>query len=143
MRTFLRAVTCAAALAIAVPAAGQDPANTVSPSVDRIKEQVERPAAPALTPSVLPQLRPTFRSRIDQRVFVPTLEEDLRKTFALTDFQRKYAEYSSQCRGLDLGGLFRRLDKALEESRERRTREQIALEVAEIEAARARAAGVK
>ena len=65
---------------------------------------------------------------------MPTLDEDLHKTFDLTDFQRQYAEYASRS-GLDLGVIFRKIDKALEERQIRRTREQIARELAELKAA--------
>ncbi len=106
-------------------------------SLDRIKERLEAPVTRRLTPAAPVRLRPTFRSRVDQRVFVPTLEEDLHKTFDLTDFQRKYAEYSARGWGYDLGQIVRFIDKALEERKLRKTREQIARELAELEAARA------
>ena len=111
--------------------------------MDRVKKLLERPAPPRLTPSVPVQLRPTFKSRVDQHPFVLTLEEDLHKTFDLNDLQRQSAEWSSRCCGVDLGVLFRRIDKALDERRARKTREQIWQELALIEAAARAAAAVK
>ena len=66
-----------------------------------------------------------------------TLEEDLRKTFALTDFQRQYAEYAARAGGIDLGVVLRPIEKAMDEHRVRKIREQIARELAELQASRA------
>lgn len=135
----LLAVFCCASAGLSAPAvllaAPQAQAGETATTVTRIKQRLERPISRSFTPAVPVQLRPTFRSRTDQRVFVPTLEEDLRKTFALTDFQRQYSEYASRS-GLDLGFIFSRVDKALEERQIRKTREQIARELAELQAAR-------
>ena len=135
----LQTVFCCAAAGVFAPAdliaAPQEQPGAAATSVTRIKQRLERPVSRSFTPAVPVQLRPTFRSRTDQRAFVPTLEEDLHKTFALTDFQRQYAEYASRS-GLDLGFIFRRIDKALEERQIRKTREQIARELAELQAAR-------
>ena len=121
----------------------QEPPGVLSASVDRIKERLDSSRARPLTPAVPLQLTPTFKSTTDRHPFVLTLEEDLRKTFALTDFQRQYAEYSSRCCGLDLGAVFKHIDSALDERRVRKTREQIARELADLEAARAAAVAVK
>ena len=125
-------VVCPAAASFAAAqAAGAD-----ADDIARIKDRLERPAAPRLAPKEPVQLRPTFRSRVTDRPFVPTLEEHLQKTFALTDFQRKYAEYAGKCCGLDLGALFRGVDQALYERKVRKASAQVAREIAEIEAAR-------
>lgn len=118
-----------------IMAAPQEQPGEAATSVTRIKHRLERPVSRSFTPAVPARLRPTFKSRTDQRAFVPTLEEDLHKTFALTDFQRQYAEYASRS-GLDLGFLFSRIDKAMEERKIRKTREQMARELAELQAAR-------
>jgi len=135
---FLAVFCCASAgvsaQAVFLPAL-QEQSSEPATSVTRIKQRLERPVARSFTPAVPVQLRPTFRSQTDQRVFVITLEEDLRKTFALTDFQRQYREYASGS-GLNLGVIFNRIDKALEERQIRKTREQIARELAELRAAR-------
>ena len=114
-----------------------------STSVDRIKERLDNSRARPLTPAVPVELRPTFKSATDRHPFVLTLEQDLRKTFALTDFQRQYAEYSSQCCGLNLAAVVKHIDGALDERRARKVREQIARELADLEAARAAAVAVK
>jgi hypothetical protein len=132
---------CCAALAVWGPAAAhaapQDPGGTAQ-SLDRIKDRLDKPAARRLTPSQPVQLRPVFRTRNTDRPFVPTLEEHLRETFELTDFQRQYAAYAARCCGLDIGALVRSVDHALAERRERKVREEIEREIAFIEAARAK-----
>ena len=125
---------------VALRAAPQEPEGASPTSLEQIKERLAKPPAPPLKPSVPVQLRPTFKTRVDQRAFVPTLEEDLRKTFTLTIFQRQSAEWSSKCCGLDIGRLLRSLEKALDERKIRKTREQIARELAELERARRAAA---
>jgi aerobic-type carbon monoxide dehydrogenase small subunit (CoxS/CutS family) len=79
---------------------------------------------------------PTFKTRVDQRVFVPTLEEHLRKEFALTVLQRQSADWASKCCGYDPGQLVKAVTQALKDRQIRKTREQIARELAELEAAR-------
>lgn len=118
---------------VVILAAPQEPSAETAASVTRIKQRLARPGR-SFTPATPVQLRPTFRSRTAQHVFVPTLEEDLHKAFDLTDFQRHYAEYASRS-GLDLGVIFRKIDKVLEERQIRKTREQIARELAELKAA--------
>jgi hypothetical protein len=117
-----------------VHAAPQEQSGESGTSLSRIKKGLERPAAP-LKPSGELRLRPTFRSEVVKNPFVPTLEEHLHKTFDLTDFQRKYADYAAN-RGFDLGFVFRAIDKALEERRTSNIRTQIRRELAELEAAR-------
>ena len=124
-------------------ASAQESSGVPATSVDRIKERLDNSRARPLTPAVPVQLRPTFKSTTGRHPFVLTLEEDLRKTFTLTDFQRQYAEYSSKCCGLDLAAVFKHIDGAFDERRARKTREQIARELAELEAARAAAVAVK
>jgi hypothetical protein len=79
---------------------------------------------------------PTFKTRVDQRVFVLTLEEALHKEFDLNAFQRQSAEWASKCCGFNLGQVVTSVDEALRDRKIRKTREQIARELAELEAAR-------
>jgi hypothetical protein len=137
MPLVLLSSTLVLAPSASVYASPQAPSSVTPTSLDRVKERLDHPAARSLVPAVPVQLRPTFKSRVDQRVFVLTLEEDLHKTFDLNDLQRQSAAWSSQCCGLDLGALFKHIDKALDERRVRKTREEIARELAEL-AARAR-----
>ena len=78
----------------------------------------------------------TFKTSVEQRVFVLTFEEQLRKDFTLTALQRQSAEWASRCCGLDLNQLFQSAERALHRRKVRKIREQIARELAELEAAR-------
>ena len=122
----------------AVEAAPQEQSGETGTSLDRIKQKLDRAPAP-LKPSGELRLRPTFRSEVVKNPFVPTLEEHLHKTFDLTDFQRKYAAYAAGAGGIDLGFIFRKIEKALDERRISNIRTQIRRELADLEAARAAA----
>ena len=76
---------------------------------------------------------------MERHPFVLTLDQDLRKTFELTEFQKQSAEWSGRCCGLKIGALLKSLDRALDERKVRKTREQIARELAELAAAKAAA----
>jgi heme exporter protein D len=82
----------------------------------------------------------TFKTSVDQRVFVPSLQEQLRKDFGLTLLQRQSADWASRCCGLSLNQLaaqvVRSVNKARQQRTLRKTREQIARELAELDAAR-------
>jgi hypothetical protein len=118
----------------AAQAAPQDPSAVSTASIERIKTRLSSPSGPSLAPSEPVAFMPIFRSRVDQRVFVPTLEEDLHKTFDLNAYQRQSAAWASQCCGLDLGAVFNRVDKALAERRARKAREEVARALAELKA---------
>ena len=120
-----------------VAAAPQQPATVPPGSVERIREKLEKPPAPRLTPLVPEQLRPTFKSTVDRRVWVPTLKEHLHKKFDLTPMQRQSAEWAAQCCGIKLGQVVKLAEDALRARKIRKTREEIARELAYIEAARA------
>ena len=144
MQTFRQAISTLLVCAVIAACSGgalraepQDPADGTASSVTRIKQRLNTPPAPRLAPKQPVQLRPTYRSRTSARPWVPTLEEHLRDTFTLTDFQRQYARYAAQCCGLDLGALFRGVDQALDERRTRQVREEIRRELADLETARA------
>jgi hypothetical protein len=108
--------------------AGQAAAQDAPVSLERIRSGIEKPPAIAIdVASLLPVA--TFRTSIDQPVFVLTLEERLRKEFALTAFQRQSSEWGAKCCGLNLGALYGTLSRALQEQRERRAREEVAREL--------------
>lgn len=141
-------VLCAAlwgsALAAVPGADPQRPDIDVAVSLERIREQLETVPTHRLEPGVpVPLAVPTFKSRVDQRVFVPTLEEHLRKEFTLNVLQRQSADWASRCCGLDLAQLAKHTSDALRERRIRKTREQIARELAALDAARKNAAAPK
>jgi hypothetical protein len=141
LRATLLAACCVFAPAVGfsttLRAAPQPPA-TVSPvSLDRIREELAKTRRQGLKLDVpMPVPVPTFKSRVDQRAFVLTLEEALHKEFDLNDLQRQSAEWASKCCGYDVGQLVKIVDEALKRRKIRKTREQIARELAELEAAR-------
>lgn len=124
-------VLCGATLG----AAPQQPTDVPPVGLDRIRDGLEHAPALQLKTDVALQL-PTFKSRVDQRVFVLTLEEALHRDFDLNIIQRQSADWASKCCGYDLGQLVKLVDKAVEDRKIRKTREQIWRELAELEAAR-------
>jgi len=92
-----------------------------------------------LTPAAPVRLRTPFKSRVDQRIFVSTLEEDLHKTFDLNALQRQSAAWSAQCCGIRLGDVLNRMEQAMNERRVSKIREQIRRELADLRAANAAA----
>lgn len=137
LRAVFRVFALFAALSAPLDAAPRQTATAPPVSLDRIKEKLAKPAGPRLELDVpIPPPRPTFKSRVDQRQFVLTLEQALHRDFDLNDLQRQSAEWSSKCCGFDFGLIFNAVDKALKERQIRKTREQIWRELAELEAAR-------
>jgi hypothetical protein len=117
-------------------AAPQPPAGVPPVSVERIQEQLNKNAAATLRDMSLQPPVATFRSGIEQRVFVLTFEEQLRKDFTLNLLQRQSADWGSRCCGLSLSQLFNSVEKALDRRKVRKIRQQIARELAELEAVR-------
>lgn len=116
-----------------------EPAGGLPVSLERIKGKLAKAPAVPLKADVPMQLRPpTFKARVDQRVFVLTLEEALHKQFDLNDLQRQSAEWSSKCCGVNFGQVEKIISDALKQRQLRKTREQIARELAELEAAAAK-----
>jgi len=138
------APTAAAAVAFALvlliwttPGAAAAPQEVSLPpvNVERIGEALKapRPEKPLKIDVALPVA--TFRTSVEQRVYLLTFEELLRKEFTLTPFQRQAREWSAQCCGIDLVALLNSLDKKLRRREERKIREQVLRELAEVEAA--------
>jgi hypothetical protein len=136
---------CFAALATPLAAAPQQAAPDPPTSLDRIKEDLARKGQRLKLDVPIPPPRPTFKSRVDQRQFVLTLEQALHRDFDLNELQRQSANWAGKCCAIDLGLLFNAIDRAMVERKIRKTREQIAQELAFIEAAReaARVAAAK
>jgi hypothetical protein len=107
-------------------------------AVQHVRQQLEQPA-PLIKNAPPPRPLPTFRSSVDHRVWVLTLEEQLHKEFDLTPLQRQSADWAGRCCGVNLIQVAKGIDKAVQEEKERRVRAQINREVAAIEAARAQA----
>jgi hypothetical protein len=127
-------------LAILVPQTALDAASQQTPgdppvSVERIREELDKPAPRRLESNQPLQVPLRFRTR-NQPVFVPTLQEHLHKEFDLNLLQRQSAEWASKCCGFNLGALATHARNALRERKIRKTREQIARELAELDAAR-------
>ena len=78
----------------------------------------------------------TFKTGVNQRMYVLSLEEQLRKEFTLTTLQRQSADWASKCCGLSLSQLFNSAERALHRRKVRKIREQIARELAQLKAAR-------
>jgi hypothetical protein len=118
--------------------AAQDPAPDEPVSVARIRERLAKTSSGVQFDRPV-QLPVTFRSGVEQRVYVPTLKQWLQKEFELTPIQRQSADWAARCCGIALNPLFEKVEEALQRQRVRRTREQIRREIGDIEAARAEA----
>lgn len=156
MATFLRAIAfvvfCLLALegclSATLGAAPQEPPKDLPVSLDRIREELAK-TPPIRLKLDMPLQVPVakFKSRVDQRVYVLTLEEWIDKEFKLTALQRQSANWAaaggyvlaSGSHAVRLDPLFKSLEKALQRRRERKIREQIARELAQVEAARKKA----
>jgi hypothetical protein len=114
-----------------VPSQAQEQRAPVS--LDRIRKAVAR--TPALKLDSKPPT-PTFRTTTEGRALMVPFQEHLRQKLELTPLQRQSQQWASQCCGIDLGRLFKGLEKALERRKARQVREQIGRELAELEAAR-------
>jgi hypothetical protein len=128
-------------LSTAIPAAAQEPAQDLPVSMERIQKELSKRPSP-LSRADFAVERPvaTFRTRVEQRVYMVPFKEWLDKKLELTELQRQSADWASRCCGIDLGLVFKPIEQALERRKLRKVREQIAGELAELEAARKKAA---
>jgi hypothetical protein len=117
-------------------AAPQPPADAPLVSLERVREELTKPPAPKLldTPLQLPVT--TFKSSVEQRVFVLSFEERLHKDLELGILQRQSADWASKCCGIDVNRLFKGVTSAMKRREVRKIRERIARELAALEAAR-------
>ena len=126
-------------LFVAAPlAAAQQPQpNDLPVSLERIRNELEV-AVPSRLRLDMPVETPVprFRTRVDQTVYVLTLDEWLDKEFNLLGIQRQSADWASKCCGIGLDPLFKSVENALQRRKERKIREQIARELAELDTAR-------
>ena len=141
------AVFCPLALVVclstALGAAPQEPTKDLPVSLDRIREELANTPPTRLKVDIPVQApAPRFRTGVVQRVYVLTLEEWLDKEFKMTALQRQSADWAATCCGgyvlgpVRLDPMFKSLGKAMQRRRVRKIREQIARELAGIEAAR-------
>jgi hypothetical protein len=135
--TYRRAIVPALFVSLVAPPAAA-PQETPAPpaSLARIRDALARPAAPGPRLDISFRVpAATFKTRVDQQIFVPTLEEWLAKEFTLNPLQRQSAEWAANCCGLRLDPLFKGLDNALKRQRVRKIRQQVARELAALEVA--------
>ena len=124
-------------LSTSLAAAPQQPTDAPAVSLERIRKQVEKPPARRLEfdlPLQLPVA--TFRTSVTERPLMLTFEEQLHKDFDLNLLQRQSQDWASKCCGINLLQLTNSIQKARRRREENRIRQQIARELAELEAAR-------
>jgi hypothetical protein len=139
-----RTIATALFVCLMTPLGAAPQEGTAPPdSVERIRKALDRPAE--LRPRFDTAFRvpaATFKSRVDQQVFVPTLDEWLAKEFKLNLLQRQSAEWAGKCCGIGLDPLLEGLDQALKRRRVRKVRQQIARELAALGAVDTKTANV-
>ena len=119
--------------------APQEPGGEPPVSLERIREGLEKPntLSRALVPSE-PAARPRFKSSIEERNYMLSFEEQLRKDPEPTLLLRQSRDWASQCCGMDLNILFKGIEQAWDARKQRKIREQIARELEELKAATAK-----
>jgi len=140
---FTRVTLWLALLACVSPATGaepQQPPPAQSFAIDevstrRVGEALKAPPAKRRLALDVQMPMATFRATVEQRIYLPTLEEQLRKEFELTDLQRQSQDWSTRCCGLNLGGLLNGLGNRLKRREARKIREEVLRELALVEAA--------
>ena len=139
MPTFLRAIPFTFVVCLGAPlgAAPQQATTDLPVSLDRIREELEKPPETRLKLDTALQVPvATFKTGVEQRVWVPTLQEWLEEEFKMTAFERQSAAWAANCCGIGLDPLIKSLERALQRRSLRKIRERIARELAELEAAR-------
>jgi hypothetical protein len=133
-------LTLMVCLSSTLAAAPQEPPPDLPVSLDRIRKELTKNPPNRLNLDMRLQIPvATFRTRVEQRVRSLTFEEWLEKEFTLTEIQRQSADWAARCCGMSLEPLFTAFENALERRKIRKIREQIARELAELEAARKKA----
>lgn len=112
-------------------------------SIERVREQLATTFSPQLKLD-LDVLAPiaVFKATVE-RDYVPSFKEELEKEFTLNEFQRQSQEWASKPPriragvgvSVDLIWLVDTIDKFLKKREARKIREQVARELAQIEAA--------
>ena len=142
MPTCLRAIPLTFVVSLAAPqgAAPQQATTDLPVSLDRIREELAKPLEMGLELDVSMQVAvATFKTTVEQRVYVLPLKEWLEQEFKMTAFERQSAQWAAKCCGVSLDPLFKSLDNTLKRRSLRKIRERIARELAELEAARKKA----
>ena len=95
-------------LSATLGAAPQEPAKDLPVSLDRIREEVSRTAPTGLKldrPVEMPVA--TFKTRVDQRVFVLPFEDWLEKELKMGVLQKQSADWAAKCCAISLDLLFK------------------------------------
>ena len=117
-------------------AAPQDQGTAPPTSFQRVQDTLNRTPSQSLKfDAKVPVPAATFRVTVTEHAFVVPIMESLRKEFELTPLQRQSAAWSSQCCGLSLATLTESVEKAFRRWEERRIRDRVSRELAEVEAA--------
>lgn len=144
MATFLETVAAVAfapllPLSATLAAAPQEPTSISSFSLERIRQELEKPPArPLNLDGHLHLPVATFKTSVERRRFTLTLEEELHKEFELNLLQRQSRDWASKCCGYNLNQLATSVKKALQRRKARKIREQVGRELAEVVEAAAR-----
>ena len=117
--------------------AAQELSASDSPvSIERVKDSLTRTPAQSLRfDARMPMPAATFKVTVNQRLFVVPIMDSLRKEFELTPLQRQSADWSSRCCGLSIAALAEGIERAYRDWKERRARDRVARELAEVIAA--------
>jgi hypothetical protein len=122
-------------LATPIAAAPQAPEPARPAPLSRVKDAIEKTPPQSLKFDVKMTMPvATFRTTTQRDYMLPFVEQ-LRKEFELTPLQKQSAEWASKCCGLNLLSFTKGLKSAWRRRDERRTREQIARELADLRAA--------
>ena len=123
-------------LAARTAAAQRAPEQSPPVSLSRVKDAIEKTPPQSLKFDVTVSMPvATFKTTTERDYVVPFIEQ-LRKEFELTPLQKQSAEWASKCCGLNLLSLTKGLKGAWRRRDERRTREQIARELADLRSAK-------
>jgi len=129
-------------LTLSATAAAQEPATVLPTSLEHVQDTLTRTPSKSLKfDAKVPVPAATFKVTVTGRPFVVPIMESVRKKFELTPLQRQSAQWSSQCCGLNLATLTESVEKAFRRWEERRIRDRVSRELAEVEAAARKQSG--
>lgn len=132
-------VALVAGMSGALGATPQERVPDLPVSLDRVREKLAQPPAIKLDrPAGPAPIR--FRTRIERPVQSISFDEWLHREFDLTGLARQSADWASRCCGIGLDPLFRSLSEARKRQRTEKVRQEIARELADLEAERRKAA---
>ncbi len=83
----------------------------------------------------MPEPVATFRVSVDTRVFGLSIVDQLRKEFELTPLQRQSADWRAKCCGVNLLSLADVIKNGVRDWKEKRVRDRVSRELAEVIAA--------